>query len=341
VTLVVARIKNGRIAIVADTIITQSAKQLPFRQSCLKTWMFPGNLCVSFCNSPESAKVEFDRFLSERVQEGFSKTEGMRCSFDRTVKFFEESSRRTGNDYIVAFDNPARVLKIVEGARRPSLAHTVWIGDKDAYEAFREYEGNERPKAERGRALSNVLFADEIAESPASSLYSTFRNVISDRSVPEVGGFASVASNRGNGFRFSAYSDMLYDWPSPELKSYNDPIDLSASGENLGYSVAQIAPNFVGVNALAYYYVRSRTLFLYFGNPHGLADRCQIINGVEPSKIKETLDKLFGMDLGWLALVTSSTPHGQPSIRSKQTQGLALSIFVDANTFPPSPKRSA
>src|SRR5580704_14305275 len=96
------------------------------------------------------------------------------------------------------------------------------------------------------------------------------RNIVADQTIPSVGGFVSVVSNRDNGFRFSVYSDMLFDWPREKTTEYltnlNDPITLDASGENLGYSVAQISPGYMSMNLVAFYYVKGRTLFLYYGD---------------------------------------------------------------------------
>jgi hypothetical protein len=50
----------------------------------------------------------------------------------------------------------------VNGKRIRGIA-TQWIGDKDAYERFREYEAKQRCSTESGRAINAALFADELA----------------------------------------------------------------------------------------------------------------------------------------------------------------------------------
>ncbi len=342
-TLVVARIEHGRIAVVSDTLITEHAKPLPPQLGSLKSWIFPGNLCVSYSNSPELAQKTFKSFFEQFTKRDFKKRSGFRCGFEETIQFFEASSEKTGNDFLVAFDAPPRLVKIVDGSRRSSLSKTVWIGDQLAYEAFREHERKLRFKAERGRAISGVLFADEVKGSPASGLYSTFRQVIADRTVPTVGGFGCVISNRGNCFRFSVYSDMLHDWPAFKTDSYDlnlsDKVDLIASGENAGYAIAQISPGYIGPNCVAFYYPKSKSLFVYFGEPNGLANRCKVLSDVEPNDLKNTLDSAFESDFGWLALVVSAPDFGrvrsqQGFARSSPSHGAALEIFVHANTFP-------
>lgn len=347
-TLVIARIHGDRVAVVSDTALTEHGTRLPFDKGTLKSWMFPGNICVSFCNSPELAERDFKSFLDLHTKDHFDPKAGFRCSFAETIDFFEQSSKNTGNDYIIAFDAPARLVKISDGKRIRTLAKTVWIGDKDGFDAFREYEADLRHKAERGRAISAVLFADEPKGSPASELYSVFRHVLADRNIPTVAGFGCVISNRGNGFRFSAYSDMLYDWPAEKPEdyklSYNDRLDFSATGENAGYATAQIAPNYVGVNCIGFYFVKPKKLFIFYNAATGLANKCLVLSGVEGNDIQNVLNKVFGVDLGWLALVTSAPAGGigtdSNAFRDIKKPGNAFQIFVNANTFPPNPNNT-
>jgi hypothetical protein len=210
-TLVVARNDKGRIAIAADTLLTEHGSPLPFQKGTIKSCMLPGEICVSFCNSPDTAKVAFRTFY-ENYPNG--------TGFSNIISFFENSSASTGNDYIIAFDSNPKLVKIVDGKRVHSIAKTVWIGDHAAYERFREYGAKSRPSVDSRRAMNAVLFADEPTNSPASDLYSTMRHLIADKNIASVGGFVSVISNRDNGFRFSVYSDMLYDWPKEKSDEY-------------------------------------------------------------------------------------------------------------------------
>jgi hypothetical protein len=138
---------------------------------------------------------------------------------------------------------------------------------------------------------------------------------------------------------------MLYDWPDGKSEDfelrYEDRVDFIATGENTGYAVAQVAPNFVGINCVDFYLVRPKKLFLYYGEPNGLADRCHVLS-IEAAEITSTLNKLLGVDLGWLALITSAPPASRQlpsnSLDHVQKPGVAFQIFVNANTFPPSPK---
>lgn len=331
-TLAVARIHGDRIAIAADTRLSKPGGILPAQEGAVKTCIINCTLCVAFSNSPESAQKDFLNFAQK------FKTS---APFNETVEYFEKSSTATGNDYILAFSNLPRLVKIENGKRSSSLAKTLWIGDQDAYKAFRRFELDRRARVERGRAINAVLFADEMDGSPASDLYSAMRHVVGDRTVPHVGDFVSVVSNRPEGFRYSVYSDMLYDWPGGEdedyLMSLNDKLQLGASGENSEFCIAQLSPGYVGANCLAFYFAGARCLFVFFGPNNGPAHHCRVIRDIAPDTVPATLFELFRFDWKWLALVTSAPPSKggrRDSNNEPATSGIGMSFVCRLNTMP-------
>jgi hypothetical protein len=328
-TLVVARMHGERIALVSDTCISKLGLQLPVHQGAIKTCIINCSICVAFSNSSELAARDIVAFV--RRYDEFS-------GFAKTIEFFENSSRLTGNDYIVAFANPPKMVKICDGRRMKTASRTLWIGDAEAYQAFRRYETDRRHRAERGRAINAVMFADEMNGSPASDLYSSMRHVLSDRSISSVGGFASVISNRPEGFRYSVYSDMLFDWPSDQgdeyLLSLNDKWKFGASDENENYSVAQLSPGYIGANCVAFYFVRSLSLFLFLGRQNGPSVECRSIRGVRPQAVVQTLNEICGFDWKWLALVTSAPKSAGTPVPADEEGGVRMSFVCHLNTMP-------
>lgn len=330
-TLVVGRVVGSRVSIAADTLLTGPGGQpLPFQNGVIKSCMLPGELCVSFSNSPVTAGRAFKEF-AETYPKG--------TSFVVVVKFFAASSKATGNDYLVAFANPARIIKIADGKRVESVSKTQWIGDHAAYARFRSYETRTQRRLEHGRAVNAVVFADDLQNSPASDLFSTMRNVVADPAIPSAGGFVSVVSNFDNGFRFSAYSDMLYDWPSEKTADYDlalsDAIAFTSTEENASFAVAQVSPGFMSLNHVAFYFTKARKLFLFHGLPYGLADQCQVFRDVPATAIYETLNSFVRTDLRWLLLITSPRSSGPYApIPNIKTPGVQLSWLTEANTFP-------
>jgi hypothetical protein len=337
VTLVVGRVAGPRVAIAADTLLTGPGGQpLPFQNGVIKSCMLPGEICVSFSNSPVTAGRAFKEF-AETYTRG--------TTFPVVIRFFEASSKATGNDYLIAFANPARLIKIADGRRTDSLSKTQWIGDHAAFTRFRSYETKNNAQSDHGRAINAVLFADDLPNSPASDLFSTMRNVVADRSITSAGGFVSVVTNFDNGFRFSVYSDMLFDWPSGRPVDYDlaltDAIAFTSTDENASFAVAQVSPGFMGLNHVAFYFTKAKKLFFFYGLPYGLADQCQVFRDVPATAIYDTLNSFVGADLKWLLLITSPQSLGgymdTPTI---ETPGIQFSWFTEANTLPPPPERS-
>ena len=157
-TLVVARIKNDHISVVADTQILVNGDALPREMGLVKSCILSNGLCVSFSGSPELATRDIWNFHAKHpAQVGFSDA----------VSYFEKSSRSTKNEYILAFARSSKIVKITNGKRADSVSKTQWIGDYDAYKEFRGLETRLRKRLEEGRAISAVFLADEPEHSPA------------------------------------------------------------------------------------------------------------------------------------------------------------------------------
>lgn len=329
-TLVVARCNQGRIAIAADTLLTAHDAALALTKGLVKSCCLPGYICVSFSGSPELAAKDFIRFRN-LFPHG--------ANFETTVAFFESSSSSTNNDYIIAFGHKPKLVTIKNGRRTPGIAKTHWIGDKCAYEKFREYEHRKRNRYEHQRAVNVAMFADEMSGSPASDLHGTMRNVVRDGELSTVGGFVTVLSNRDIGFRYSVYSDVLLDWPEELVGGrdlqLSDKFDLSASGENDRFSVSQISPGYYDMNIVAFYLLKGRLLIVFHGVNNGLADQCSLISGVEPSEISPKLNEKLGFDFAALCRVMSARQdYARPPERTKPEQGIAMSLYCEANTMP-------
>ncbi|MGD0192469.1 MAG: hypothetical protein ABSD74_17160 [Rhizomicrobium sp.] len=333
-TLVVGRVAGRRVAVVSDTCLTEHNMALPTTSGVVKTAMLPGGICVSFSNSPELAAADFMAF-ARLYPEG--------CGYAEAIAYFERASENSGNDYLIAFAKYTKLVKIADGKRVNSVAKTQWIGDQSAYERFREYESKARIFPEAGRAINGVLFADEIDKSPASDLYSTMRRVISDREMPNVGGFAYVVSDRLEHFRQSVYCDMLFDWPASAAEQFNlqlnDQIDLGASGENRQFSIAQASPGYLGLNLAVFYLLAAKKLFVFGATTSDPVMRCRTLSDVEPQGISGSLKEHCGQDWNWLIQVMSVAPDAS-STRFREIpvmdgpSGLKMSFYCHVNTFP-------
>jgi len=330
VTLVVARCEKGRIAIAGDTMLSEHDSPLALTKGAVKSCCLPGYLCVSFSGSPELAEKAFANFAN-------SYPHG--ANFETTVSFFEASSSSTNNDYLVAFGKNPKLVTIRRGRRISSISKTHWIGDKDAFEKFREYEHRARHRYEHQRAVNAAIFADEMTGSPASDLHGIMRNVVQDRELTTVGGFVSVLSGRDIGFRYSVYSDVLLDWPKEligdQTLQLTDKFDLSVSGENDRFSTNQISPGYYNMNIVAFYLLKGRLLIIFYGTNNGLANQCLAFTNVEPSDIASTLNEKLGFDFKALCMVMSARKEYSGSIqRTKPEYGISMNLYCEVNTMP-------
>jgi hypothetical protein len=314
-------------------MLTEHGCALPISQGVVKTYMLPGGICASFSNSPELAIRDFMAF-AKKYPEG--------TGFSDAISFFESASSNSGNDYLVAFARHSKLIKIADGKRERSDQKTLWIGDEAAYQRFREYEVRARRPMEAGRATNAVMFVDEIEKSPASDLYSAMRRVLSDRQLLTVGGFAYVVSDRVEGFRQSAYCDMLFDWPAGAAEDFsldlNDKIDFGASGENRQFAIAQATPNYLNLNAVAFYLLAGRKLFVFAGTQDNPLMRCIVLDGVEPVEVAPRLNHHFGEDLAWRIQVLSAAPAPASTqfrgpLIATSPNGVSFQIQCHVNTF--------
>jgi hypothetical protein len=330
-TLVVGRTKGKRVSIVADTLITEHSKRLKITEGLIKSCALSSGICVSFSGSPELAKKELWEF---------NRLHPINCDFADAVSYFEESSRRTENEYLLAFSTTARLIKIVKGKRVEGTSNTQWIGDKDAYEAFRQYEGRARNSVEHGRAMTGLFVWNENEGSPSSDLYSIMRQVVFGRAVESVGGLVSILSNHEGGFRPPAMSDMLFDWPADlghdadiQLES---PISINVSGENKEQSLNIFATGFIGLTLIGYYFLSGRTALLFHPETNVMADTCTVIRDVEPNDIAKRLNDKLGADWRWQMLIGSPESAGSlqsAQISDEKLNGMRLGFKCHCNTI--------
>jgi len=334
-TLVVARCDKGRIAIAADTLLTEHGSPLPINAGVVKSCCLPGYICVSFSGSPE---------LAEKAFRDFSTSFPRGANFSSTVSFFQSSSSSTGNDYLIAFGDAPRLVTIRAGHRVDRISKTHWIGDKAAFESFREYETQRKARYEQGRAVNVAMFADEMTGSPASELYSTMRNVVREEKLHFVRGFVSVLSNRDIVFRYSVCSDILMDRPkglsADGTFALTDKFDLHASRENYRFSMDQISPGYYNMNVVAFYVLKGKLLFIFRGTNNGVANRCSVIQNVEPSHIATAIDKELNFAFKTLCMVMSVRQSDIITApRDNVDYGIRMNLFCEANTMPILPTR--
>ncbi|MBI4923475.1 MAG: hypothetical protein HY834_17185 [Devosia nanyangense] len=282
-TLVVAQTDGVRIGIVADTRVSQNDTAFPLGEGVVKTCLLPQGVSLSFCNSFEAASQAVAEFVRKRG-----------AGYSETVAHFRESSRRTGNDYIIGFARTAKLVTIRNGSATNGLEKIAWIGDGQARSRFLKYYRKELPAPWKDRATSATMFDGEPVESPVHDLASAMRMVIADEGIASVGGFMSAVSSKGAAFNFCAYCDFFYDanWLMIDGTPY-----ARATGEQLGFSVATIRPTSPGTNLTGFHFLKPKLTFLFVPDESGVVmSKCVTIRDVDAGAISAYAKRLLNLD---------------------------------------------
>jgi hypothetical protein len=336
-TLVVGRQRNGKVALTGDTLITENGKPLPLSQGVMKICALPSGVCVGFSGSPELAKKDLWNFSARYPKE---------VSLAEAVSFFEKSSKTTGNQYLLAFSDSGKLVKISDGRAQTNAAPTQWIGEKDGYEAFREFEAKFRAHGLKGRAITTSLNWNNNDGGISSELYGIMRQVVYNKAVNSIGGLVTTLNNGGGaGFQAAAFTDLLYDWPSDlsvdaEIK-LEEKRSLEASGENQKQSTSIFGSAYPNMNLLGYYFLAGKLAVVFLPGNTPIADRVLSVHNVEPENLPKKLTEIIGVDFLWQFIIASAVPTSSVQAPLQQsTEGVEMAIFVHSNTFPPKGKQT-
>jgi hypothetical protein len=263
-TLVIARQLAEEIIILADTRLTEHGAILPLERGVIKTCIVAANVAVSFANSPDLAARDIARFAVQHPNGS---------NYITTKSFFEQSSAKTGVDYILSFARPSKILVVSEGKSHQTT--TGWIGDREGFDRFRAYEtrSRESPRSE----LPHLAAIDGtiVHKERFSNLLYHFEDVVGDRDLPSVGGFISICTNGGGKFGFRVSAGLYYD-TNGQVAIGDDTVTLGASGENRTYEMSIATPEPPGATAVSYYFRVAQLGYAYTPGSGPVANECRI-----------------------------------------------------------------
>jgi hypothetical protein len=130
----------------------------------------------------------------------------------------------------------------------------------------------------------------------------------------------------------------LFDWPEElgeRRLQLTDKIDLRASGENDRFSISQISPGYYDLNVVAFYVLSGRMLVVFYGMDNGLANKCSVLQNIEPGQIAGALNENLQFEFRALCLVMSGRAEAPlPANRISPRHGLVMPLFCEVNTMP-------
>jgi hypothetical protein len=294
-TLVVCKVRGSHIFILADTRITKQNVKLSPERGIIKTALLSPTTSISFSHSPELASRDIKTFTI-RYQGIFS--------YSDALHFFENSSRDTGNDYLLAFLDPLRVVKVTEGKAMKVIGNRAWIGDYGAFHRFREYQSNKRKGLDVWEMITWPRLTDDPATSNAfSDLMSAFQSTLSDTEVLSAGDFYTVVTNVESNFKFLTLAKLYYDGLGPY------PV-TPKSGENFDYRFSVLVPKRPSINACAFYYPHAQRGYIFYGIlPYTVADQCTVARHETEASFLELCQAVVGIEFDYSTV--SHYPPGQ------------------------------
>lgn len=207
------------------------------------------------------------------------------------MAFFENSSRKTNNDYILVFLKPLQIYKIANGKAVKAVSHQVWIGDYDAYRRFREYESGKLRGADLWEQDFWMKVSDEKTEKAFGHVLSAFQHTLSDPHIVSTGDFYTVATNIGSEFKFMMMAKLYLDSIGPYPA-------MPTSGENFDYRFNTVVPKEAGVNACAFYYPHATKGFVFCPpRPRQMANQCLVVQNKTLNEFADFCRTTLGFDV--------------------------------------------
>lgn len=264
-TFVLCKTIGQHLFIFADTRISQNDVRLPPEQGLIKTTFLSSQVAISFAHSTELATRDIKKFAAT-FKSGFA--------YANVVEFFRTSSLETNNEYILAFINPLRVVKISSGSATKSLGQQTWIGDEKAFTRYRAYETRNRKGPNIWHQTAWASLGNAKINQKFGNILRSFQLTLTDNEIESAGDFYTVATNAGPDFRFMIFAEMYFD-------SLGRNPAIPTTGENFDYRFSILAPKQSGVNASAYYYPHAAKGYIFYGkSPIEVADQCVVMSNV-------------------------------------------------------------
>lgn len=296
-TLVIGRVKNGKIYIFGDTELTFYYKERtnPFVEGCLKQYIVTDKLAVAFSGVKEHFETVCDQLFE--------------CRDSNEIVEIALESQSTGLEYnlLIGEVGYAKIRLVRDG--KLYEAEAGYIGDSEAFNAFQKFyhassdSSLSVPELGRGHIkflrLPEPIFENEIY----FRLYQCFKQVIWDNQITGVGGLiVPLCTDKGK-FRYINYADVVSDpLKIEEFQDEPKPIKFGTAGGG-GYSVEFCDDTPYGGEGreVGYYFLQGGFGVVFPRNEKGFRN-AEIIRAKNPAYwVLETNKKLgHGIGSGFL-----------------------------------------
>ncbi len=230
-TLIIGRVKDGKIYMLGDTELTfYNQKQAnPFIKGCLKQYLIKDDLAIGFAGVKEDFEQTLPRFLN--------------CLNGHDVVNIAIEAQSSGLDFdLMIGEIGYEKIRFVKNGI-VSEAEVGYIGSHEAFNAFQRIyhqdPSENQLQLEIGRAQIKIL---QLPEPPTdneiySRLFNSLKSVIWDTNISGVGGVIIPLCVSNGKFQYMSYADVNSD--PLNIEDFTDepkPIEFGTA-EKGGYSV--------------------------------------------------------------------------------------------------------
>jgi hypothetical protein len=288
-TLVIGRVQQGQVFLLGDSQLSitkprQGTEEFPnpFIAGYLKQYVLTDTLALAFAGN-----VDHFELAASDLRACTSLADAIRVS---------QNAQERGLDFevVLADGEQKSLVSVKESVVQKSPA--TWIGDAKAFNFFQQhFYTNTLDDTPVGRAHIRVLRLPQPVtdEQLYDRLYSTFRRIVFDSTIPAVGGLiVPLCTHQGN-FEYMSYVDVVsdvYEWA--DLKSDVVTIEFGTAAGG-GYSVELTTGEGKGRDSnLGYYFLQGGFGVVFPEGPNGLR-KAKLLRASNPAEwVLKTEDEL-------------------------------------------------
>ncbi|MET4173835.1 hypothetical protein ABIB99_004935 [Bradyrhizobium sp. LA6.1] len=279
-TLVVAKVTPHQIVMLADTRI-QSPRQkraLPdVRSGSLKITFVASNVAIAFTGDPDIASAAI-----EDIRGGCT-------SFQSVISVLKNSSRGSGNEYLVGFAGPKRLFHVRGGEAKER--RVAFIGDSVGFERF---QSGPRAAPQDDSWHATMIGPDVQDQTLVHDQLARLQSVLEDRSILSVGDFFTVALSDGGTFRFPSVATMFFDAESRLLAP--DGSALLTSTDERRHRFTTWYPRQRGLASSAFVFPDAQRAFVFYqGTPFNFANQCEMFDGLVGDQLADEIERRIGI----------------------------------------------
>jgi hypothetical protein len=298
VTLIVARVLDGGVRIVADSQLSYGEEtrfQTPFRGT-LKVLALSPRTAVAYSSSHADFAVRAVHDAVRVTHESLQTVDARKLA-----TALREHTATDDHEFLVA---SATTIHVIRSNTVLMDQPAAWIGD---HAAFTQYQRlyHEHQVASVARADARAAAGFPFSYSVRTAMADALAGVIADASFPAVGGFSVALAADGarpDGFRYLPHSGGFDFQPVFGIGAPQSALRSKSVGQG-GYNYSLLVPVSAGVPAIALHLVQGRIGVLFC--PLERTDPV-VVEDVDASTFMASVRRDYGIELTGMPWLSSS-----------------------------------